>query len=48
MERGLLLLRLLGWRQDCCCSGCKNGERFAVVQVVGMERGLLLFRLLGW
>ena len=43
--RGLLLFRLSGWREDCCCSGCQDGERSVVVQVVKMERSLLLFGL---
>ena len=48
MERGLLLFRLLEWREVCCCSGCWDGKRSVVVQVVRMVRGLLLSRLSGW
>ena len=48
METGLLLFRLLVWREVCCCSGCWDGKRSVVVQVVRMVRGLLLSRLSGW
>ena len=45
--RGLLLFRLSGWGEVCCCSGCQDGEKSVVVRVVRIERGLLLLRLLG-